>query len=111
MAERRRSRTQWRQLVEGWPRSGLTQQAYCERHGVGLASLRRWRGIFQDEGNGGSGMAVGRSRLVPVRLVDDEPGQRPALTVVLADGLRLEIGRGFDAPTLARLLGVLRPAA
>mgnify|MGYP006271876415 CR=1 FL=1 len=113
MAERRGSRVQWRQWVEGWPSSGLTQQAYCERHGIAVASLRRWRGIFQAERTGGSGgdAAVERAHRVPVRLVDDEPGPSPALTLVLADGVRLEIGRGFDAATLTRLLDVLRPAA
>jgi hypothetical protein len=113
MAQRQRSRAQWRQLVEGWPRSGLTQRGYCERHGISLASLRRWREIFRAE-RGAAGAESGeRPRLVPVNLVAEGPWPTPGtgLTLVLGDGVRLEIAPGFDEPTLRRVLGVLRAAA
>jgi hypothetical protein len=45
MAHRRRTREQWRQLVEGWPESGLTQAQYCEHHNISVASLYRWRNV------------------------------------------------------------------
>jgi len=113
MAQRQRSRAQWRQLVEGWPRSGLTQRAYCERHGMSLASLRRWREIFRSEREGAGAPSGKRLRLVPVRLLDDEPCpvQGKGLTLVLSDGVRLEVTPGFDEATLRRVLGVLRAAA
>ncbi|UHD16877.1 IS66 family insertion sequence element accessory protein TnpA [Thiocapsa bogorovii] len=49
MAEKRRSREQWRELVRGWPGSGLTQAQYCERHGISTGSLSRWRAVFGRE--------------------------------------------------------------
>ena len=67
MARQRRSRGQWRRLVEGWARSGLTQQAHCDRHGISLGSLYRWREIFREEGVGGA--PAEPVRLVPVELV------------------------------------------
>jgi len=36
MEWRRRSRNEWQRLVAGWPRSGLTQEVYCARHGISV---------------------------------------------------------------------------
>ena len=33
----------WREQVEGWRQSGLSQIAYCEHHGLKIKSFRRWR--------------------------------------------------------------------
>jgi hypothetical protein len=33
----------WRSHLEGWQQSGLTQVAYCARHGLSIKSLHRWR--------------------------------------------------------------------
>jgi len=114
MAQRRRNRAQWRRLVDGWPRSGQTQQAYCDRHGISLGSLRRWRQVFREEreaGIAGTGSAPGPVRLVPVELIGGTGAQASPLTLLLADGLRIEIPCGFDATALKHLLGVLREAA
>jgi hypothetical protein len=118
MAQERRSREQWRRLVEGWAGSGLTQAQYCERHRISVASLHRWREIFHRESGvgtvpGGAG-ADGPIRLLPVEVFGraappDADGS--ALAVVLGDGLRVEVAPGFDAPTLARVVAVLRGRA
>jgi hypothetical protein len=49
MAEKQCSREQWRELVGGWPGSGLTQAQYCEHHGMSTGSLSRWRAVFGRE--------------------------------------------------------------
>ncbi len=113
MGQRRRSRVQWRQLVEGWPRSGLTQQGYCDRHGISLGSLRRWRQIFGEQHDGGRTGSVVKPapvHLIPVKLTDAAQAREAPLMLVLTDGLRIEIPCDFDAPALKRLLGVLREA-
>jgi len=33
----------WQGHLEGWRKSGLTQVAYCVRHGLGIKSFHRWR--------------------------------------------------------------------
>ena len=114
MAQRRRDREQWRRLVDGWARSGLTQQGYCDRHGISHASLRRWRQIFRqgcETATAGHVAAAKPLRLVPVELVGGGATEAKPLTLLLADGIRIEIAADFDAPTLRRLLGVLRAAA
>lgn len=111
MAQRRRTREQWRELVEGWPRSGLTQQAYCERHSIAPGSLQRWREIFRHERARGHGQTTDALRLVPVQWVDTPPAAVTPLILVLPDGPRLEIAPDFDTATLKRVLAVLREAA
>ena len=49
MAQQRRTREKWRQLVEGWADSGLTQSQYCARHRISVASLHRWREVLHRE--------------------------------------------------------------
>jgi hypothetical protein len=117
MAEKRRSREQWRELVGGWLGSGLTQAQYCERQGISTGSLYRWRAVFGGEHQAGGGPARSRAeepvRLLPVQFSEPvEPLRRDrVLTVVFGDGVRLEILPGFDAATLARLVEVLQERA
>jgi hypothetical protein len=112
MADQRRTRHQWQALVEGWAESGLTQKAYCTQQGISVTSFHRWREQLDQEA------AVGDQALpeaAPIRLL---PVQRheaptplrsgPALTLVLATGLRVEVESHFEAETLRRLLGVVQ---
>ena len=48
---------------------------------------------------------------MPVELIGERREAAKDLTLVLADGVRIEIGADFDAATLRRVLGVLREAA
>jgi len=109
MGWRQRSRGEWQRLVDGWPRSGLTQEAYCVRHGISIGSLQRWRRIFSEAGTPRLKAAAPATEFVPVRLVGDVPATPSTeLTLVLSDGLRLEIGPECRAETLKRVLGVLQ---
>ena len=109
MAQRRRTREQWRELVTGWHGSGLTQQAYAERHGISTGSLARWREVFRRERDAGAEPAAG-ARFVPVAWADVTPARLAPLVLVLTDGRRLEIAPDFDTPTLTRLLLALEAA-
>jgi transposase-like protein len=118
MAHRRRTRAQWRRLVEGWPDSGLTQVDYCERHDISVASLHRWREVFRDRPGTPSPSAPkprAAVHLLPIELLDDlgSPegrGSGQALSLVFPDGVRLEIAPGCDDGTLRRVVGLLREA-
>ena len=111
MGWRQRSRNEWQRLVAGWKRSGLNQEVYCARHGISVGSLQRWRRIFEEE------TVVPRPRapvseFVPVALIGDPPATAGAeVTLVLSDGLRLEVGAQCQAETLKRVLSVLREPA
>ena len=112
MGWRQRSRSEWQRLVDGWPRSGLTQEAYCTRHGISVGSLQRWRRILSEGGAPRLEATAAATEFVPVRLVGDASATPTAeLTLVLTDGLRLEIGLECRAETLKRVLSVLRERA
>ncbi len=117
MAQRRRTPAQWRELVRGWPRSGLTQRAYCERHGISVGSLHRWRERLRDEVTPSDGPVATacreRPRLIPVELAgpESQPAGSASLTLVFGDGLRLEITAGCDPGLLGQVVEVLRERA
>jgi transposase-like protein len=114
MAQSRRTPAQWRELVRGWPRSGLTQRAYCERHGISVGSLHSWRERLREEVTSGDGpvasACIERPHLIPVELAGSEsqPSSAAALTLVLRDGVRLEIAAGCDPGLLGQVIDVLR---
>ena len=119
MARGRRTRAQWRQLVEGFSGSGLTQACYCERHRISVASFHRWRGHFRQAlvADGARAQASARTgepvRLLPVQLLGEAVavGAAQALTLVFANGVRVQVNPGFDAATLARVVGLLQEGA
>jgi transposase len=112
MGWRQRSRNEWQRLVAGWPRSGLTQEVYCARHGISVGSLQRWRRILAEDAAPRSRVTAPATEFMAVTLVGDAPAAPAAeLTLVLSDGLRLEIGPQCRADTLKRVLDVLQERA
>ena len=121
MAQRRRTPAQWRELVRGWPGSGLTQRAYCERHGISVGSLHRWRERLRDEETSRdvsvATASMERPRLIPIRLAgthttaESQPASAVSLTLVFRDGLRLEIAASCDLGLLGQVIEVLRESA
>lgn len=39
----RRSREEWQRLIDEYADSGLTQAAFCQAKGLGLASFQNWK--------------------------------------------------------------------
>jgi hypothetical protein len=106
MVRRRRSRAETEQVVSVYESSGLSQLEFCKQQGLSLATLARYRKQQRQQGEAATGnrwLAVEVSGVGAA--VGSETGS--GLAVALAGGRRIEVGRGFDAPTLVRLLGVL----
>lgn len=103
VAQRRhRSRAEAEQLAAEFEAGTLTRQAFCERHGISLNSLARYVGRYRQK----TAQPSDGQAWVALEIAD--PAQTAAeLTVVLARGRRIEVGRGFDAPTLQRLVSAL----
>jgi len=109
MGWQQRSRTEWQRLVAGWPRSGLTLDEYCARFGISVGSRQRWRNILAPDVAPQSGTPTFVAKFVPVTLVDDALASTHAdLTLVLTDGLRIEVGERCSVEMLKRVLGVLQ---
>lgn len=102
---RRRSLAEAEQLAAEFEASGMRRTEFCRQHGLALSTLARYQRRRQPEQSEGAGSG----RWVAVEL---HPPHSAAsgLAVVLAGGRRIEVGRGFDPQTLARLVSLLEPA-
>jgi hypothetical protein len=103
---RRRSRAEAEQVVAAYEASGLSRVEFCQQQGLSLATLARYR---KRQRQAQAEAATGSWLAVEVSGVRAAVGSETAsgLAVALPGGRRIEVGRGFDAPTLVQLLGVL----
>jgi hypothetical protein len=108
LKRRRRSRAEAAQLVAEYEVSGLTRKSFCLRRGMSLAALDKYRRIHRQP------TAQAEGSLLPVELLLDlsaasASGDEPCIHLWLefTNGRRIAVGRGFDAPTLERLVSLL----
>lgn len=95
----------WKQHIEAWPASGITQAAYCRQHGLNAGTfsgrLREYRA---------AAVAVAAPSLIPLRL---EPEAAPPsaasapLILCLASGHCLELPASAEPRWLAEVLRCL----
>ncbi|MCX6620960.1 MAG: hypothetical protein NTY38_07745 [Acidobacteria bacterium] len=103
---RRRSRAEIRELAGQYEASGLNRSEFCRRHGLVLSTLNRHLKRRQEVGEapaGGEWIAVEVCASRRSGANDADSG----LSIALAGGRRIEVGRGFDSRTLIQLLGLL----
>jgi len=83
-------RQRWARIVADYEHSGLTQRAFCDRHGFALSSLTRWRRLLADSPGEPS------SSFVPVTLAEPTTGpeSRP-IGVDVDDRVRLRLPNGL----------------
>jgi hypothetical protein len=91
---------------------GMGRSEFCRSHGMGLSTLTRYlkKQRLRQSPAGSSGAE--QSRLVAVEVTPGVAAVCSAecpgtLTVLLSNRRRVEVGRGFDAATLAQLVAVL----
>jgi hypothetical protein len=108
----RRGRAEIERLAGLYQTSGMGRSEFCRSHGMALSTLNRYLKKQQNRQSPAGSNGVEQSRLVAVELAGPvttvSTGEYPGvLTVLLSNGRRVEVGRGFDAETLARLVTVL----
>jgi transposase-like protein len=104
--KRRRSRAEVEQLVGEYEASGLSYTAFCRQTGLSISTLARYRKGQQQR----SSEATEAKRWLSVEVAGGDTvadGARCSGLAVVAGGRRIEVGRGFDAETLNRLLAVV----
>ena len=107
VVRRRRSQAEAAALVAEFEASGLLREAFCQQRGLALGTLDKYRRRVH------RGLQSWDGLLLPVEVVpsraDDanRAGRDSVLIVESRSGRRIEVGRGFDAGTLERLLTVL----
>jgi hypothetical protein len=106
---RRRSRVEVEKLVAEYDASGLTRDVFCQQRGLSVVTLDKYRRRVQKWARSGAGP------MLPVEVVLSTGSNCAArgygvLVVESRSGRRIEVGRGFDAETLERLLTILDKA-
>ena len=107
----RRGRAEIERLAGLYQTSGMGRSEFCRSHGMALSTLNRHLKKQNRQSQAGSHGAE-QSRLVAVELASAvatvSAGEcSGALTVLLSNRRRVEVGRGFDAATLSQLVTVL----
>ena len=105
--QRRRSQAEIEQLIAEYEASGLGPTAFCRQTGMSSSTFVRYRKRQRQT----SSDAADGKRWLEVEVCGAAAvanGERVSgLAVVLPGGQRIEVGRGFDADTLRRLLAVM----
>lgn len=105
VVRRRRTPAEVQQLLTEFLSSGMSQEEFCRSHDVCRSALYRY--LSKSRSQEKPGIAT---QLVPVQLVDvrrNSSRESTGLAVRLNHGWKIEVGEGFDASTLKRLLSVL----
>ena len=103
---RRRTREEIRQILAEFATGGMQQSDFCRTRGISRSALDRYlrKQRMQNQGNGTS------TRFVAVELKTAHgslSGNSGGLVVALKSGRKIEVHRGFDVPTLERLVSIL----
>ena len=104
---RRRTKGEVQQLVSEFLSSGISQDEFCHKRAISRSALYRYLKKHQHLEK-----PTMATELVRVELVDIGRSMNggSGLAVVLRRGRKIEVGEGFDASTLERLLRVLERA-
>ena len=112
----------WRERIEAWSGSGMTQVKFCLLHGIALASFSRWKSelVKRDrdlastaaaesfhpgspEALGWTELSLPSTRTARAEAWPDASG----FEIVLPRGWSVRMGPQFEAEPLRRLLSVL----
>jgi hypothetical protein len=109
LVRKRRSRVEVEKLVAEYEASGLTRDGFCQQRGLPVAVLDKYRRRVQ---KWAAGSSAGPMLAVEVVSSPGKSSRRAArgdggLVVESRSGRCIEVGRGFDAETLERLLTIL----
>jgi hypothetical protein len=102
--ELEQKRSYWKQQIEQWQQSGLSQAEYCRRNNLKHHQLVYWkRRCLKTETE---------VSFVPVRLealLDiPAPADQASLTVIIDNQFKVEIVAGFDPQLLRQVVAALR---
>ena len=97
----------WREIVERQRASGSTAAAFCRDNGIATSSFFAWKRKL-----GCQPAAFVEATVVGTPPVADaRPSARASIEVLLRNGRRVRVGRGFDHGLLAEVVAALEGMA
>ena len=97
-------RRQWQKRMRSFARSGLSQRAWCEREGIGLAQFGYWRRRLAKR----AAPDIDEGFWCPVELVP-EPSPRTNGIAVRVGKVCIEVQPDFDGDLLRAVVQALEP--
>ena len=94
----------WKQQIEHWKESGLTQTEFCRLHNLKAHQLTYWKKRYHCPQKQASLVEL---QWNPALQPTMAPGPSP-LSLMLNDQYRIDIDRGFDPLTLQQVVLTLR---
>ena len=95
----------WRQHIEGWSGSGLSQSEYCRRSGIALSTFQYWKRRLDRRPPAQEERSI---VAVPILSSSATVSSVPKpLMLHVGAGFRIEIGGDFCPATLEKLIVVL----
>ena len=86
----RRTGSQWSRLISEQASSGLSEQAFCTRHDLGLSTFYKWKRKLNDVGT----LQPSPGAFIEFPLSDDASQPGFELELELGEGMRLRLRRG-----------------
>lgn len=99
----RRTPEQRAQLIAAYEQSGLSKQAFCEKHNLRLASLEYYRQRVRKQQRGAG-------QFLKVELAASQPNQLDRFSLLLANDRRIEMSWNFSEQQLAKLIRIVEAA-
>jgi len=97
-------RSYWKQHIDSWQQTGLTQVAYCRQHNLKHHQLVYWKKRFLKTEKDVSFVSVKLEELLEMPSRQDQA----SLILVITNQFKIEIRTGFDAQLLRQLIYALR---
>ena len=97
-------RSYWKQHIDSWQQTGLTQVEYCRQHNLKHHQLVYWKKRFLKTDTNACFVPLKFDDLLEIPARPDQA----ALTLVINDQFKIQIRAGFDAQLLHQLIFALR---
>lgn len=99
MSKQKRIHRDWSAVLAKFDQSGQPVRSFCTTHGINEGLFHRWRRRLRSvvpQATGGF-----------VEVGPDVSAEGSGVAICAVGGLRIELGRGFDARVLERVLACL----
>jgi hypothetical protein len=97
-------RSYWKQQIEQWQQTGLTQAEYCRRNNLKHHQLVYWKKRYLKTETDVSFAAVELEDILDI----PAPTDHGSLTVVIDNPLKVAVTDGFNPQLLRQLIAALR---
>jgi hypothetical protein len=97
-------RSYWKQQIEQWQQTGLSQAEYCRRNNLKHHQLVYWKKRYLKAETEVSFVPVQLETLLDI----PAPADQASLTVIIDNQFKVEIAAGFDPQLLRQVVTALR---